>query len=322
MRIALIKMSSMGDVIHALPVVTDVLRAHPGAQIDWIIEPPFAPLARLHPGVADIIPVALRRWRRQWRQPQTRAAFRAVRQDMAARHYDLILDLQGLLKSAWVACWAHGPRAGYTRACAREPLASWVYQRRYQVDMNVHAIEKMRSLAGQALGFTPSGLPVFDLQAPAEPAEPVVDVAAPYWVFLHATSRAEKLWPAASAQAFLQQAGSRGMPVLLPWGNEAERQAAHDLSTQAGHGTVLPALDLGALAGLLARAEAVVGVDTGLTHLAAALDRPVVALFAATEAARYGPYWSAHARSLGQPGQWPQADEVLTTIEQLLANAS
>lgn len=311
----------MGDVIHALPVVSDILRADPDASVDWVVEEPFVPLVQLHPGVNEILPVALRRWRRQWRDPLARKQFAAVRADLKARHYDLILDLQGLLKSAWVARWVNGPRAGYNRACARESLAALSYQRRYPVDMQTHAIEKMRSLAGQALGYSVEGEPDFQLQvvAPTWSDDPSVKPASPYWVFLHATSRPEKLWPADTSVNFLQLTRARGVPVLLPWGSESERVAANQLVSAAGHGTVLDRLDLGRCATLLAQAQAVIGVDTGLTHLAAALDRPTVALFSATEAFRYGPYWSARAKSLGRPGQWPRADQVTEALDTLLA---
>ena len=324
MRIALIKMSSMGDVIHALPVVSDILRVHPDATIDWVVEPPFAPLARLHGGVNELLPVALRRWRREMRLPETRAAFKRARAEMAKRHYDLILDLQGLLKSAWVGCWMHGLRAGYSSACARESLAAWVYQRRYTVDMNAHAIEKMRSLSAQALGYQAEGLPVFNLTAPPrnELAEVFPSLPNQYWVFLHATSRAEKRWPVAESVAFLRAAAKRGQSVLLPWGSPAEQAAAHDLVAQAQHGAVLPAMDLHQCASLLGHADGVVGVDTGLTHLSAALEVPTIALFAATEAWRYGPYWTEKAASMGEAGQWPEAAAVESRLLETIALAS
>lgn len=320
MRIALIKMSSMGDVIHALPIVTDILKACPGAQIDWIVEEPFADLARLHPAVAQVLPVSLRRWRKQWRSRESLTQLRQTRASFASRHYDLVLDLQGLLKSAWVASWVNGPRAGYHRSCARESLAALSYQQCYRVDLKVHAIEKMRSLAAQALGYEVKGLPLFSLRAPApEPAlEGIVGSHKAYWVFLHATSRPEKLWPQGNSVAFLKAAAQRAMPVLLPWGSEAERVAATGLVQQAQHGVVLPRLSLSACAAMLGQAQAVVGVDTGLTHLSAALDRPTVALFAATEAWRYGPYWTARAASLGEPGQWPDASTVVDHLDTLI----
>lgn len=320
LRIAIVKMSSMGDVIHAMPVVTDLLREYPDARIDWVVEEGFADLARLHPGVNEVLPVALRRWRKAWRERATWAAARAARRDFAARQYDVVLDLQGLVKSAWVASWLDGERVGYARACAREPLASFAYRHRFEVDMKTHAIEKMRSLAAQALDYAPQGLPVFSLAPPPRPR--MLASGSSYRVFLHATSRAEKLWPAPHWVALLREARAQGRQVYLPWGSEVEKAAAFDLADAAGHGCVLSRLSLAECAGLLAHAEVVVGVDTGLTHLSAALDTPTVALFAATESWRYGPYWTDRAVSLGADGQWPDADAVTAQVNALLAQAA
>ncbi|MEZ5653661.1 MAG: lipopolysaccharide heptosyltransferase I [Burkholderiaceae bacterium] len=319
-RIALVKTSSMGDVIHALPVVTDILRAHPGARIHWVVEEAFADLPALHPGVADVHRIALRRWRRQWRVPATRAEMRAVRTRLRTLELDWVLDLQGLIKSAWMARWLRGTRAGFSWRCAREPLAALTYDRRIDVDMSHHAIERLRELAATALGYRAEGLPSFGLRA-AEPSpalRAVLDAdARPYRVFLHATSRAEKQWPAEHWVAMMREAVTAGLRVLLPYGSDAERDAAQSLVGRAGAGEVLPRLGLADCAALLAGAHGVVGVDTGLTHLAAALDRPTVALFAATPAWRFGPYWSERARGLGEDGVWPTADQVSAVLAAL-----
>ncbi len=323
MRIALVKMSSMGDVIHALPVVSDLLNACPGAHIDWIVDEAFAALPGLHPGVREVLPIPLRRWRRQWQQQSTWRELMQIRAAFGKRHYDVVLDLQGLLKSAWVAGWLRGERVGYARACAREPMAALAYRRRFAVDMQAHAIEKMRSLAGQAFDYTPAGLPLFGLAAPPVPAIAGLGVGVgmkqPYRVLLHATSRPEKLWPMQEWVALLRSSAAAGRRILLPWGSAAEQAVATELVDKARFGEVLPRLDLLACAGLLGSAEAVVGVDTGLTHLAAALGTPTIALFAATESSRYGPYWSSRAISLGADGQWPTALEVSERLASLLA---
>lgn len=311
-RIALIKTSSMGDVIHALPVVSDILAAYPQAVVDWVVEETFAELPRLHPGVAEIMPVALRRWRRAWVAPAHRAERRAVRERLRARSYDLVLDLQGLVKSAFVARWAGRPRAGFSLRCAREPLAALTYQRRYDVDMSRHAIERLRELAGRALGLRIDGLPRFGLRAPGLDEAGLADIAAgrPYAVLLHATSRAEKLWPAASWHALADRLADDGLALILPWGSADEQTAAAALAQEHPQARVAPRLTLGQCAALLAGARCVVGVDTGLTHLACALDVPTVALFAATPAWRFGPYWTDRATGLGEDGRWPEADEV------------
>ena len=339
----------MGDVIHALPVVTDILAARPGTRIDWVVEEGFAELPRLHPGVAEVIPVAIRRWRRTLGQAATWREIRAARARLRAGSYDLALDLQGLVKSAMVARWTGAPIAGLSRASAREPLAALAYAHRYDVSADLHAIERLRSLAAQALGYRAEGGPRFALAAPA--LELAWRPAGSYAVFLHATSRAEKQWPAERWVELGRALLGRGVSVVLPWGGQAEQAAARALAEgigaagvghagraakgiDGGHAgvpdlvadgptatapsvCVAPRLSLSECARLLADARAVVGVDTGLTHLSAALDSRTVALFAATPAWRFGPYWTPRARNLGEDGTWPQAGEVLAAIDAL-----
>lgn len=306
----------MGDVIHALPVVSDIAAALPHAQVDWVVEESFADLPRLHPRVNSVVTVALRRWRRAPLSAQVWAEVGALRTRLRAQHYDRVLDLQGLIKSAWVARWAGAPVAGYARQSAREPLAAWAYAQRYAVDTTrTHAIEKMRSLAAQALGYEVQGLPHFGLAVP--PGGVAWLTASRYAVLLHATSRAEKHWPAQGWTALGQALVRAGVVPVLTWGSAPEFEAAKALAAGIEGAVVAPKLSLAQCAQLLAGAEAVVGVDTGLTHLAAALDVRTVALFAATESWRYGPYWSERARNLGEGGHWPGADEVVAALAAL-----
>lgn len=319
----------MGDVIHALPVVTDIAAARPDVQVDWVVEEAFADLPRLHPAVREVVPVAVRRWRRAPFARANWSELQNVRRRLRAGGYDLALDLQGLLKSALIARWAGAPIAGFSRACVREPMVARFYDRPYAVDMGAHAIERLRSLAAQALGYRVLGLPRFGLAAPAVPLPWCPPP--PYVVCLHATSRAEKLWPREAWTALGRTLLARGVALVLPWGGEAERGAAQAIATAIAPDAtdapdapgelppviVAPRLSLGECARLLADATAVVGVDTGLMHLAAALDTPTVALFAATSAARFGPYWTPRAKSLGEGGRWPTAAEVLQALAEL-----
>jgi len=315
-RIALIKTSSMGDVIHALPVVTDILAACPGARVDWVVEEGFAELPRLHPGVHEVIPVAIRRWRRALGQAATWGEIRAVRARLRSADYDLALDLQGLVKSALVARWTGAPVAGFSRASAREPLAALAYARRFEVPADLHAIERLRALAAQALGYRAEGRPRFALAAPA--LELGWRPAGSYAVFLHATSRAEKQWPDEHWRALIERLAQQGLVAALPWGSPAERARAESLAGAAASAlrpVVLPRLTLRQCAAAIARARLVVGVDTGLTHLSAALEAPTVALFAATPAWRFGPYWTPRAESLGEDGRWPDVAQVLAAAD-------
>jgi len=316
LRIALIKTSSMGDVIHALPVVTDLHAARPDVVVDWVVEESFADLPRLHPGVSEVVPVAIRRWRRNWFSAACRAERRQVRERLAATRYDLVLDLQGLVKSALVARWAPGPRAGFSFRCAREPLAALCYQRRYGVDMSRHAIERLRELAGAAIGVRFDTAPIFGLRAPTLSDTGLVPPAGerPFAVLLHATSRAEKQWPDASWATLIERLVDEGQVPVLPWGSEAERAAAQRLAAGHPQAVVAPRMSLAQCAALLVSARCVVGVDTGLTHLACALDVPTVALFAATPAWRFGPYWTERAVGLGESGRWPGPDDVMAAL--------
>lgn len=322
MKIALIKTSSMGDVIHALPVVTDIARAMPDARIDWVVEESFAELPTLHPSVRAVIPVALRRWRRTLFAAGTRREIAALRARLRGARYDLVLDLQGLLKSAWVARMAGAPIAGFSRRCAREPLATLAYRERFDVDLSLHAIERLRSLAGQALGYRAEGLPAFALSPPDEPAPGLPE--RPYVLLLHATSRADKQWPDDRWRELIAALAGRGMTAALPWGSAAERQRAMALAGNPDPGdplapVILPKLTLRQCAAAIARARLVVGVDTGLTHLSAALDAPTVALFAATPVWRFGPYWTPRAVGLGEDGRWPDVSQVLAATERVRA---
>ena len=303
----------MGDVVHALPVVSDLVAAHPGIEIDWVVEEAFADLPRLHPAVAEVVPVAVRRWRRTPFSPAVRAEVAAVRERLRGRGYGLVLDLQGLVKSVWLARLAGAPVAGFDRASVREPLASLGYRQRHRVPLRLHAIERLRQLAGQALGYPVAGLPRFGLRAPVAPIPGLA--AGPFAVFLHATSRPAKQWPDPHWQALGQALSAQGLRVVLPWGSEPERARAMGLAAAIGEGAwVAPRLSLAQCAALLAQARLAVGVDTGLTHLSAALDTPTAALFAATPAWRFGPYWTERAVSLGQDGAWPSASAVSAAL--------
>lgn len=331
-RVLIIKTSSMGDVVHNLPLIGDILHAVPGASIDWVAEEAYADIPRLHPGVARVIPVALRRWRKSWLSVAVRRERRAFHAELRRDAYDLVLDTQGLLKSAWIARSARlapaGARAGFGFASVREKAASLFYQRRYDVDMSLHAVERLRSLAGQALGYVPRGLPDFGLRAaPADFTWLGAGKCPDYAVLLFATSRAEKSWPIRSWIALGRHLLQGGIVPVLTWGSAAEQEVAHELAeAMSGSGMsraiVAPRLTLAEAASLLAGARATVGVDTGLTHLAAALQANTVALFGATPRWRFAPYWTPRAVSLGENGRQASVDEVMAALAQLEVTAS
>jgi heptosyltransferase-1 len=313
-KIVLIKTSSLGDVLHNLPVVTDICTHYPEAKIDWVVEESFASLPALHPKVNNIIPVALRRWRKAWwvSRDEIKAACRTLR----GQHYDFALDTQGLLKSALITRCANAPRIGMNWHSAREPLASLFYNRSYFVDKSQHAVERNRQLAGLALGYTPVGAPDYGIKAPAI-SLPWLNTAAPYVALLHATSRDDKLWEEAKWIALGTQLAAQGMQLVLPWGSEKERLRSERLAAVIPNAIHPPRLNLNEAAALLGHAYAVVGVDTGLSHLAAALNVPTIGIYTATDPGLTGLYAGKLAINLGGKHTSPTVDEVLTTLTEL-----
>jgi len=313
MRILIVKTSSLGDVIHNLPVVSDIRRHFPEAVIDWCVEENFAVIARLHPGVAEVFPVAIRRWRKRLLRRQTWREFAAFRARLRAQHYDLILDSQGLLKSALIAAQAIGPRCGYDEHTVREPLAARFYQRHYTVSVAEHAVTRNRLLAAAALGYTIDDAPDYGISAP--PAALPWLPPAPYAILLTATSRDDKLWPEAHWLELGQRLREQGCRAVLPAGSAAERERAAHLAAGIPDAIAAPPLDIAALAGALAGAREVIGVDTGLTHLAVALKTPTVALYTATDPGLTGVFGTAFHRNLGGKGQVPTVEAVLGELQ-------
>ena len=301
--ILFVKTSSLGDVVHNCPAVSDAARAAPGAAIDWIVEEPFAGIAAMHRAVRRVIPVAVRRWRSALWKPSVWSEIGAWRRQVRAERYDAVVDTQSLLKSALISRAARGTRHGLDRASAREWLAPAFYDVRHSVPRNLHAVERNRLLAAAALGFSPDASIDYGLRAPEARKSG-------YVVLLTMTSRADKLWP---EERWVELGRSLGAPAILPWGSEAERARAERISAQIG-GTVPPRRNLEELARLFIGARAVVGLDTGLTHLAAALGVPAVGIYCGSDPALTGLYGAPLARNAGGPGRPPDVGEVLQLL--------
>ncbi|TNF33086.1 MAG: lipopolysaccharide heptosyltransferase I [Gammaproteobacteria bacterium] len=287
MRVLLVKTSSMGDVIHALPAVTDAAQAIPGVMIDWVVEEGFAEIPRWHPAVQEVIPVAIRRWRKAPLQAIRSGEWRQFRERLSAHRYDAVIDAQGLLKSALVARLVTAPRYGYSRDTVRESLASFFYQHRFAVSRQQHAIERIRELFSRSLGYArPTatadyGLPRERFATPMTPS--------PTLVFLHGTAREEKCWPVSHWIALGQAMARAGHTIGLPWGNAIEQQRAQAIADAIGEAArVFPKMRLQEVAAVIAAAKAVVAVDTGLGHLTAALAVPCLSLYGPTDPALIG----------------------------------
>jgi heptosyltransferase-1 len=297
-RILFVKTSSLGDVVHNCPAVSDVARAAPGAAIDWVVEEAFAGIPPLHPQVRRAIPVAVRRWRGTLWQPRVWSEMRAFRRALREERYDLVIDTQGLLKSALLARAARGERHGMDAESAREPVAARFYEVRHSVARGQHAVDRNRQLAAAALGSAvPAGCD-YGLRAGATLP---LEMQGPYAVLLTMTSRADKLWPEDQWIELGRLLAGRGLRSLLPWGSPEEKARAGRIAAGIGEALVPRRMELAELASLLGGARGVAGVDTGLTHLAAALGTPSVGIYLSSQARLTGLHAGSRVRNLEAP---------------------
>ena len=302
MKILIVKLSSLGDVVHAMPAVQDLRQAWPQAQIDWVVEPAFAPLLRRCSGVQRVIACDLRRWRRAPLSAATRQAWRAFRAELQAEAYDRVIDLQGLSKSAlvaWQARLAPGGRrvalGNRTDGSSYEAPTRWLANQVVCLPPHIGAVARSRAQCAQALGYAQPEKLSFGLAAgvPLESGAMENEAGLPLGpkvvVLAHGSSRADKLWPVAAWQALGQRLLAQGYTLALPHGNEAELQQAQAIAQPLAGAQVWPRLGLDALTDALAACAGVIGVDSGLSHIAVALDLPHVQLYNFDTAWRTGP---------------------------------
>jgi heptosyltransferase-1 len=311
-RVLLVKTSSLGDVVHNLPVASDLVSAVPGVAIDWVVEEAFESIPALHPGVAEVIPVSVRRWRSApWRSATWRQT-RAFAERLRSVSYDAVIDTQGLLKSAIVARCARGRRFGLDWNSSREPLFLF-YDRTIRVPREQHAVERNRSLAAQALGYAAPARIDYGIAAALSAR------AGNYAVLVHGTSAASKLWPEGRWIALGEALANEGLTSVLPWGNDEEKRRADRLAEAIPRAQVPDRVPLAEVASLLAGAHSVVGLDTGLTHLAGALGVRTVGIYTATDPGATGLFGCARAVNVGRPGFSAGADDVLQALKRLPA---
>ncbi len=330
MHVLIVKMSSMGDVVHAQSLASDIVAAFPAARIDWVVERAFAPICALNPAISRVVPIAWRRWRSRLGDAAVRAELAGFLRTLRSVRYDHILDCQGLLKSAAVVRLARGARrVGPDRRSAREPLASLCYDARVAVPRDWHVIRRNRAIGALGLGY-----PLDVDPAPALRASPLDRDAMPWWpagrpvVLVTGASRDAKLWPDAHWLALVDRLVVAGLPVVWFWGSESEKARAERLQAEAGararaaslrlQSVVPPFLGVGEAATVLASASAVVGLDTGFTHLAAALGVPTVGIFCDFDAVQCAVSGPAHCESFGGVGQIPPASVVIAAAERCL----
>ena len=300
LKLLIVKLSSLGDVVHTLPVVQDLLAAQPDAQVDWVVERGFAPLVQRCEGVHRVIPCELRRWRKAPLARATRAEWRAFRQDLHHEAYDAVVDLQGLTKSALVAHMARlapgGRRyamANRTEGSSYEAPTRWVADVAVPVAPQTHAVQRARDVCAAAFGYELHGPPRFGLgRADGASRDDTV-------VLIHGTSRDDKCWPEDHWLALGRRLIEAGASIGLPHGSDEERARSERIVEALGpRAQVWPRLSLDALTDRMARCAGAIGVDSGLSHIAVALDLPHVQIYNFATAWRTGPLDSARQRSV------------------------
>lgn len=318
MKLLLVRLSSMGDLIHTFPAITDLARHRPEIELHWLCEAAFADIARLHPFVQQVHEMRWRAWRKHLFQAATWQQIHALKQNLRQVHFQQVIDSQGLMKSALFARMAGAPIIGFNRNSAREPFAARFYQRTIAVAKGQDAVWRNRLLFAHSFDYEPKGAPDFGAAAPCSGS--LNGLPERYYVALHATSRDSKLWRNDFWQTLLQRLHKRdGADILLPWGNPAERERARYIAANLPFVHVCPPLSLRQAADLLHGAQAVVGVDTGLLHLANALNRPLVGIYTDSDPDKTGVQSTAHSINLGGIGQMPDVESVYRALERAMA---
>ncbi len=318
MKILLVRLSSMGDLIHTLPAIEDLARQCPDVEFHWLCEAGFADIARLHPFVKKIHVMKWRQWRKHLFQSETWQEIGRLKQTLRQEAFDFVLDSQGLIKSACFAKMAKSPIYGLDKHSARERLAAVAYTKTYTVPKGRNAVWRNRELFAQVFGYAMPETQVFGLTVPE--AGRLKNLEQPYYAALHATSRDSKLWPVENWRTLLQKLNEEQQcNVYLPWGNETEKARAKQIADGLPFAIVCDKMNLLQAAYLLKHAVGIVGVDTGLLHLANALEKPVVGIYTDTDPIKTGVQVSTVAKNLGNIGQIPTADLVYQTLMDCVA---
>ena len=323
MKILLVRVSSLGDVLHNLPMVADILRHHPGATIDWVVEEGYTSLVRLNPHVRKIIPWALRRWRKSLGKAETRAEIKAFFKTLREEEYDVVFDTQGLLKTGIIMGAARTRKGGRKVGLANgsegsgyEGISRIFHTNSIPLSPRTHAVARGRLVAGVALGYAVDYPPDFGLPAPQASTRPSFLPPEDYAVFFHGTARDAKKWSRENWIALGRALAP--MPVLLPWGSPQELSEAEALAAQLPNARVLPRLSMMDAVSLAQHARLAVGVDTGLTHIAAAFVRPTVEIYADSPKWKTEGNWSDRIVNLGDIKSPPSAGEVIAAARSLL----
>lgn len=318
MKALLVRLSSMGDLIHTLPAVSDLARVRPDVELHWLCEEGFADIARLHPFVRKVHILSWRLWRKELAKRATWQAIGRLKSSLRQERFDFVLDSQGLLKSALPARMAGVPVKGLDKRSAREGLAAFFYTQTFFVQKGQDAVLRNRLLFAQAFAYEMPSEMSFGALVPENIR--LSNPNHPYCVVLHATSRDSKLWRQGNWRELMTKLHeSGGYTVYLPWGNAQELARAQELADGLPYVRVCEKMNLLQAAALLDGAQCVAGVDTGLLHLANALDKPLVGIYTDTDPQKTGVQQSAKARNIGGVGQMPETEEVYRLLLECMA---
>jgi heptosyltransferase-1 len=326
-KILIVRVSSLGDVVHNMPMVADILRRYPDAVIDWVVEEAYVNLVGLNAGVRHMIPFALRRWRKDFFSAATRAEMRGFYQRLRREAYDIVFDTQGLLKTAVVMRMARlvpgGRRVGLangTEGSGYEAVSRIFHTDSVPVGTRTHAVLRGRLVAAAALGYTVGSPADFGLRTP-DISHAAWLPTEPFAVFFHGTARDAKRWPESNWVEVAGMLAARGLPVLMPWGSEAEKLAAQRMAARMPDAQVLPKLSMMDAVILAQQAALAIGVDTGLTHIAAAFERPTIELYCDSPRWKTEGNWSERIINLGDAGAPPSVEEVACAVQALLGDS-
>lgn len=290
-RILIVRLGSLGDLVHTLPAVAAIRRAYPAAEIDWLVDAPHRPFLELVPVVSSLIVL----------RDRTARAWLEARRTMRARHYDVALDFQGLLKSAALTRLSGAARiVGFDRTGLREPLAAPLYGERVTVDDSQHVIRKNLALAS-AIGAASQAwdFPIAPVESRAV-ASLLATVRAPFAVINPGAAWPNKRWPPDKLGAVARHLHDRHrIASIVLWGPNEEDAARAVVNAAGGAAHLAPETGLAELIALLRPASLMVSGDTGPLHIAGALGVPIVALFGPTTPDRNGP-WSAEDVSVSR----------------------
>lgn len=313
-EILFIKTSSMGDVLHQMPAITEAKRHFPRSRITWVVDEMYAPLAALHPSVDEIITIAQRRWRKQVFRAEAWREFFAAARKLRARNFDKIIDTQGLIRTGLMGKLARGEHHGYDAASIREPFAARFYDINHKIGWDLHVIARNRTLTARALGYEIEGAPDYGFdRARIKPG-----ASGNYAIIFHATAKTKKEWLEERWIEVGRALSKRGLEVVLPWGNEVERARSERLKTQIPNARVPDRVPIMDVAKLIAGAKIVCGVDTGFLHIAAALGVPVIAVFTITKSHTASPTGPGKVEMIGADNGLPKVSDVIAAVDKVI----